>query len=105
MSSRPPQQKPETTKNEKGPSSEGAKASSTAAYVDSVEAGVARVLLQGSDGDWHSHSLPALLLPKGAGEGSWLTLSVRESAAPEGMDSTELRKVLGRSDSGGDLRL
>ncbi len=101
MSSRPPAK----TKTETGPISAGEAAGSAAAYVDSVEAGVARVLIQGSDGDWHSHSLPALLLPKGAGEGSWLQLSLRQTAAPEGMDSAALRKALGRGDPGGDIHL
>lgn len=76
-----------------------------AAYIDSVESGVARVLLQGSDGEWHGHSLPALLLPKGAAEGSWLQISLRETPAPAGMDSSALRKLLGKGDTGGDIKL
>lgn len=95
MSPRAPQPK---TKTEKEPTA-------VAAYIDSVESGVARVLLQGKDGEWHGHSLPALLLPKGAGEGSWLQISLRETAPPAGMDSGALRKLLGKGDTGGDIKL
>ena len=46
----------------------------TAVFVDAVENGRARLLV-GED----AFTLPAALLPEGAGEGSWLQLSFTET--------------------------
>ena len=76
------------------------------AYVDAVESDVARILLQHRDGEWHGHNLPAAILPAGAGEGSWLKLSLKVVPAPEGEATPKLRAKLGRRDKkGGDIIL
>ncbi len=82
----------------------GAK-SSVAAYIDSVESGIARLLLQGLDGEWRGYSLPATILPPGAGEGSWLELTFKTREPPQGTDSTLPQPRIHSHDDGSDIEL
>ena len=69
-------------------------------FVDAVdvEAGRARLLL-GDD----AFTVPVALLPEGAREGSWLTLT--SALAPPQADPEALRRQLGRDDPGGPIKL
>lgn len=80
-------------------------AKSVTAYVDAVESAVARVLLQDAHGEWRGYSLPAGILPKGAGEGSWLQLTLQLIPPPEGEAALKLRRRLEKGDDGGDFSL
>jgi hypothetical protein len=77
----------------------------TAAFVDSVDSGIARILLPDPAGDWRGYSLPAHLLPTTVKEGSWLHLTVTASPPPADADSLPLRQKLGQADDGKDLSL
>lgn len=85
--------------------SDKATQSSVQAYIDTVESGVARVLLQDADGEWRGHSLPAAILPQEAREGSWLEISFKIIAPPEGQKGPKLRDKIGHGDKGGDIVL
>ena len=85
--------------------SDKATSSSVHAYVDAVEEEVARILLKDKAGEWRGHNLPAAVLPAGAGEGSWLELSFKVIAPPEGEAAPKLRDKLGQGDRGGDIVL
>ncbi len=70
-------------------------------FVDAVENGRARLLL-GRD----AFEVPAVLLPPGAREGSWLRWSLALAPAPpEDEEGAALRAKLGRDDDGGDIEL
>ncbi len=70
-------------------------------YVDAVENGRARLLF-GRD----AFEVPAVLLPRGAREGSWLRWSLELAPAPPDDDQgSTLRAKLGRDDDGGDIDL
>ncbi len=77
----------------------------TRAFVDGLEAGVARLLLQDEQGEWRSYHLPAAALPKDAQEGGWLELSTRSIPPPPDLDARALREQLGRGDRGGNFAL
>jgi hypothetical protein len=71
----------------------------TIAFVDAVEDQVARLLI----GD-RAVDLPRVLLPAGAGEGSWVKIGV--AVIPPPPDDTQARRGrLGASDPGGDIKL
>ena len=70
----------------------------TAVFVDAVEEGLARLEL----GE-QVFTVPAALLPEGAGEGSWLTLTLTVTAPPS--DPNILRRKLGSDDPGGPIKL
>jgi hypothetical protein len=70
----------------------------TAVFVDAVEEGHAR-LLAGSD----VFTIPAALLPDGAGEGTWLQLAL--TVTPPQADPDALRRKLGSDDPGGPIKL
>jgi hypothetical protein len=68
-------------------------------FIDAIEDDEAFVLLEEK-----RYSLPLALLPSGAGEGTWLRLSVDSSQKVE--DEIEARRArLLRSDPGGDIKL
>ena len=71
----------------------------TVVFIDEVEDQVARLVL----GEQVFH-LPRGLLPADAREGQWLRISVALTPAPPN-DSAALRKRLGESDPGGDIKL
>ena len=75
------------------------------AFLDGLEAGVARLLLKDEQGEWRSYNLPAAVLPKDAQEGGWLELSARSIPPPPDLDARALREQLGRSDRGGNFSL
>ena len=70
----------------------------TAVFVDAVEEGIARLEL----GE-QAFTVPASLLPDGAGEGSWLKLTATTTAPPSDPDT--LRRKLGKDDPGGPIKL
>jgi hypothetical protein len=70
----------------------------TAVFVDAVEDGRARLML-GDD----AFTVPAALLPDGAGEGAWLKLSTTVTPPPSDPDA--LRRKLGSGDPGGPIKL
>jgi hypothetical protein len=70
----------------------------TELFVDAVEAGRARLLL-GEE----AFSVPAVLLPAGAREGSWIRLGV--AVIPPPSDPEPLRRKLGGGDPGGPIKL
>ena len=70
----------------------------TAVFVDSVEEGLARLEL----GE-QAFTVPAALLPDGAGEGSWLKLTATVTPPPSDPDA--LRRKLGKDDPGGPIKL
>jgi len=76
----------------------------TRAFIDGVESGVARLLMADASGEWRTFHLPALALPAGAKEGSWIELAVR-SVPPPQSEARALREHLGRSDPGGNFSL
>ena len=68
-------------------------------FIDEVEDQVARLVL-----DEQVFHLPRALLPKDAREGQWLRILVAVTPAPPN-DSAALRKRLGESDPGGNIKL
>lgn len=68
-------------------------------FIDEVEDGVARLVL-----DEQVFHLPRALLPADAREGQWLRISMALTPAPPDA-SAALRKRLGESDPGGDIKL
>ena len=74
------------------------KSKTTAVFVDAVEEGLARLEL----GE-QAFTVPAALLPDGAGEGTWLTLTATVTAPPS--DPGVLRRKLGSDDPGGPIKL
>jgi hypothetical protein len=70
----------------------------TAVFVDAVEEGLARLEL----GE-QAFTVPAALLPDGAGEGSWLNLTATVTAPASDPDA--LRRKLGKDDPGGPIKL
>lgn len=75
------------------------------AFIDEIESKVARILLQGEDGEWRGYHLPVGLLPEGAREGDWLKITLTVIPPPEGADPAALRKRLGQDDPGGNIHL
>jgi hypothetical protein len=71
----------------------------TAAFVDLIEDGTARLLVGAQ-----AFSLPRSLLPADAVEGSWVKLGIAVIPAPPD-DSEERRHRLGQDDPGGDIKL
>ena len=47
------------------------------AFVDSIESGVVKLLLQDAKGEWHGHLLPEAVLPPNTKEGSPLAVGNR----------------------------
>ena len=80
------------------PSDRPAATRTSAVFVDAVEDGHARLLL-GDD----AFTVPAALLPGGAGEGTWLKLTA--TVTPPQADPEALRRKLGKSDPGGPIKL
>jgi hypothetical protein len=73
----------------------------TQIFVDEIEEGVARVLI-----DELALSLPVNLLPPGAREGDWVELAARVIPPPQSTQDTEARrKRLAADDPGGPLKL
>jgi hypothetical protein len=70
----------------------------SAVFVDAVEEGWARLLL----GD-EAFTVPAALLPDGAGEGAWLNLTATVTPPQAAPDA--LRRKLGGGDPGGPIKL
>jgi hypothetical protein len=70
----------------------------TVVFVDAVEEGRARLLLSDD-----AFTVPAALLPAGAGEGTWLKLTT--TVTPPQADPDALRRKLGRDDPGGPIKL
>ena len=77
----------------------------TRAYLDGIEEGTARLLLEDAHGEWLTYHLPTAALPTDAKEGSWLELGTRSIAAPAEFDSRAPRGKLGRSDRGENFSL
>jgi len=75
------------------------------AFVDSIEAGIAKLLLRDDRGEWTAFQLPSSVLPKDIKEGMWLRLFVEKSMPPHGMETAPLRKTLSAKDDGGDFSL
>jgi hypothetical protein len=74
-------------------------AKTTRAFVDAVEAGVARLLV----GE-QAFTLPLALLPAGLREGDWVDITLARAPAPP--DDTEARRArLSKDDPGGDIDL
>ena len=94
--------KPKPTARPKTPSST-APPRVTRAFVDGLEAGVARLLLADEQGEWRIYHLPAAVLPKDGQEGGWLELSTRRIPPPPDLDARALREQLGRGDRGGNF--
>jgi hypothetical protein len=70
-------------------------------FIDAIEDDEAFVLLEEK-----RYSLPRALLPGGAGEGTWLRLSVDRAQKAKVEAETEARRArLLRSDPGGDIKL
>lgn len=81
-------------------------------FIDSVEAGVARLLPapapdpSDDDAALRSYAFPAALLPEGAREGDWIELRVQVAAPPAGAEGNAARRArLGQGDDGGDFSL
>jgi hypothetical protein len=74
----------------------------TKIFVDEIEDGIARVLI-----DELALSLPVNLLPPAAREGDWVELAARVIPAPpqSAQDTEERRKRLAADDPGGTLKL
>jgi hypothetical protein len=70
----------------------------TLVFVDAIEDDRARLLL-GED----AFTVPRVLLPDDAREGSWLRLSVAITPPPSEPD--DLRRRLGKDDPGGPIKL
>lgn len=75
------------------------------AFVDSIESGLAKLLLRDENGDWKAYLLPASVLPKQSREGMWLRLTFEPSAPPSDQASEQIRKNLSAKDDGGDFSL
>jgi hypothetical protein len=71
----------------------------TLVYVDAVEAGRARLVL-----DEDAFTVPARMLPAGVREGSWLELGARVVPAPASR-ADAIRKKLAKGDPGGPIKL
>jgi hypothetical protein len=70
-------------------------------FIDAIEDDDAVVLLEDK-----RHRLPRALLPAGAGEGTWLRLTVDGARKLELEDEIAGRRArLLRSDAGGDIKL
>jgi hypothetical protein len=70
-------------------------------FIDAIEDDEAWVLLEEK-----RYRMPRALLPAGAGEGTWLRLSVDRARKLEVEDEIEARRArLLRSDKGGDIKL
>jgi hypothetical protein len=68
-------------------------------FVDAIDEGRARLLL-----DEDAFTIPASLLPDGARAGSWLRLSLVVAPAPASR-ADAIRKKLARDDDGGPIKL
>jgi len=68
-------------------------------FVDAIEAGRARLLL-----DEDAFTVPACLLPPRVREGDWLRLTLARAPAPPS-DAAEIRRRLARGDRGGPIKL
>jgi hypothetical protein len=68
-------------------------------FIDAIEDDEAFVLLEEK-----RYSVPRALLPAGAGEGTWLRLSVDRSQKIEEEIAARRARML-RSDPGGDIKL
>jgi hypothetical protein len=91
---------PTTPPSPTPPGPTGPASRTTAVFVDGVEAETGRArLLLGDD----AFTVPAALLPDGAREGSWLTLTA--TLAPAQADPDTLRRKLGAGDPGGPIEL
>jgi hypothetical protein len=76
------------------------------AFVDSIESGLVKLLLQDESGQWRAHSLPATILPTGTKEGTWFRLVFQPSDPPaEQQSEAALRQKLSQADQGGDFSL
>jgi hypothetical protein len=75
------------------------KTSAPLLFVDAIENGQARVML-----DEEAFTVPARLLPKEAREGSWIRLSLGVVPAPPSQ-AEAIRKKLARDDPGGPIKL
>jgi hypothetical protein len=75
------------------------------AFVDSIESGVVKLLLQDAKGEWHGHLLPEAVLPPNTKEGSWLRLGIAPIDPPPGMDPRPVRRSLSETDTGEDFSL
>ncbi len=84
-----------------GPASPG----NNLAFVDSIESGLAKLLLQDESGDWRAYGLPASVLPENTREGMWLRLTFEPSAPPSDQATEQRRKNLSAKDDGGDFSL
>ena len=70
-------------------------------FIYAIEDDEAQVLLEDK-----RYNMPRALLPAGAGEGTWLRLTVDRGRKLEVQDEIEARRVrLLRSDPGGDIKL
>ncbi len=73
----------------------------TRAFVDRIEGTIAVLRADGA-----TIELPAAMLPEGAGEGTWVAISIAPIAVPEEAAAGEtLRAKLGADDDGGDFKL
>lgn len=77
----------------------------TPAFLDGLEDGVARLLMQDEHGEWRTFHLPAAALPPEAHEGSWIELAIRSIPPPPEHAGRALREKLGRDDQGGNFAL
>ena len=77
----------------------------TPAFLDGLEDGMARLLMQDEHGEWRTFHLPAAALPQEAHEGTWIELSIRSIPPPPEHAGRALRDKLGRNDRGGDFAL
>ncbi|HVX97227.1 MAG TPA: hypothetical protein VHK47_20085 [Polyangia bacterium] len=75
------------------------KPNETLLYVDTIEDGRARLVL-----DEEAFTVPARLLPADAREGSWIRMSGRVVPAPPS-DAAKIREKLARDDPGGPIKL
>jgi len=70
-------------------------------FIDAIEDDEAQVLLEDK-----RYRMPRALLPVGAGEGTWLRLTVDRARKQEVEAEIEARRArLLRSDPGGDIKL
>jgi hypothetical protein len=68
-------------------------------YVDAIEAGRARLLLEEE-----GFTVPARILPEGAREGAWVRLSAGVAPPPPSR-AAAIRKKLAKDDPGGPIKL
>lgn len=84
----------------------GQPSSQPLAFVDSIESGIAKLLLRDDSGEWRAHSLPASILPPGTNEGTWLRWVFQPSDPPaEQASDATLRQKLSQADQGDDFSL